>query len=372
MAKRDPYEILGVAKGATETEIKKAYRKKALKYHPDKNPDNKEAEEKFKEATEAYGVLSDAERRQTYDQFGWGAFEQGSGGFGGFQGDFGGFEDIFGDIFGAFFGGQATGGKRTRGKAGRDLKYAMKVKFEEAVFGTEKEVTIAKNSLCETCDGSGAKEGTSPVTCETCDGAGQIRLQQGFFTISKTCHVCSGAGEMIKDACNSCRGSGYIRTESAIKVKVPPGIDHGQRLKLRGEGDAGLAGGPSGDLYVQVNVERHKFFERQDTEIICSMPISYSTAVLGGEIEVPTLEEPVTLKIPAGTVAGKIFRIRNKGVPVIGSGQRGDQHVQVAIKVPKKVSDERRELLEKLDELDKIEKDSDEEGFFDKVKNIFT
>ncbi|MEZ4754072.1 MAG: molecular chaperone DnaJ [Bdellovibrionota bacterium] len=374
MAKRDPYEVLGVSKNATEAEIKKAYRKKAIQFHPDKNPGNLEAEEKFKEATDCYAILSDAQRRQTFDQFGWAAFEQGaggSGGFGGFGADFAGFEDIFGDLFSSFFGGQSAGG-RTRGKAGRDLKYALKIKFEDAVFGTEKEINVARNSLCETCDGSGAKAGTKPISCETCAGAGQIRLQQGFFTISKTCHVCGGAGEMIKDACNSCRGSGYVRTESNIKVKVPPGIDNGQRLKLRGEGDAGLAGGPTGDLYVQINVERHKFFERQDTELICKIPISYSMAVLGGEIEVPTLDKPTTLKISAGTEAGKIFRIRNQGVPVIGSSQRGDLHVQVMIDVPKKISPERKAILEKLHALDEVEGSVEDEGFFGKVKSIFT
>lgn len=371
MAKRDCYEILEVSRTATLDEIKKAYRKKALQFHPDRNPDNKEAEEKFKEATDAYSVLSDDAARRRYDQFGWGAFEQGAGGFQGF-GDFSGFEDIFGDIFGAFFGG-GGGGRRSRGRSGRDLRYDLTIEFEEAVFGAEKEISLTRNVACKTCSGSGAKKGSSPETCSQCRGAGQVGIQQGFFTISRTCPQCQGSGQVIKDPCADCSGAGVKPEPGKLKVKIPAGIDQGQRLKLRGEGESGASGGSPGDLYVQIAIKPHKIFERQETEIICELPISYADASLGAEIEVPTLEGPTKLKIPHGTASGKIFRLKNKGVPVLGDTRRGDQHVRVYVEIPKKLSPERKELLEKLRLLDQQEgKGEDGEGFFDKVKNIFS
>lgn len=385
MSKRDYYEVLGVARGASADEIKKSYRKLAVQFHPDKNPGNKEAEEKFKEATEAYSVLSDVENRKKYDQFGHAAFQGGGGFQGGFSGgDFSGFEDIFGDIFSSFFGGAfggagGQGKQRTRGRAGRDLRYDLDVTFEEAAFGCEKTVTINKRGQCDTCSGSGSKPGTSPEACGTCGGAGQVRMQQGFFTISRTCHVCSGQGQVIKTPCSTCGGSGAKAVQATLNVKVPPGIDHGQRLKLRGEGEAGSLGGPNGDLYVQIIVREHPIFKREESEVYCEVEIPYPIVVLGDEIEVPTLEGPVKMKIPAGTPAGKIFRLKNRGIQVLGTNRRGDQHVKVTIKVPKKLSEEHKKILEQLKKIEVANNpkasatttSEDDKGFFDKVKDIF-
>jgi molecular chaperone DnaJ len=371
MSKRDYYEVLGVSRGAGADEIKKAYRRAAMQYHPDRNPGDQAAEEKFKEATEAYSVLSDGDNRAKYDQFGHAAFDQ-QGGFGaqGF-GDFSNFEDLFGDIFSSFFGGGASSG-RGRGRAGRDLRYNLEVEFGEAVFGVEQEISINRKEICDTCDGSGAKPGTSPERCKQCDGRGQMAVQQGFFTISRTCPVCKGDGQMVTSPCGGCTGTGYKSRPVKLKVKVPAGIDHGQRLKMRGEGEPGQAGGPSGDLYVQIVVKDHPIFERQESEIICLHPINYSTAVLGAEIEVPTLEGSVKMKIPAGTPSGKVFRLRGKGVPILGSTRRGDQHVKVVVKVPTEVGSEHRTLLEKLKEFEGEDGEPvDEKGFFDKVKDMF-
>ncbi|MFM1846601.1 MAG: hypothetical protein RL417_75 [Pseudomonadota bacterium] len=375
--KRDCYEVLGVERSASGEEIKKAYRKKALQFHPDRNPGNKEAEEKFKEATEAYSILSDADNRSKYDQFGHAAFEQGAGGFGGgfqgFGGDFSGFEDIFGDLFSSFFGGAAAGGgaRRGRGRAGNDLRYDLEITFEEAIFGAEKQVKIPRRTPCTGCEGSGAAPGSSPERCSQCGGAGQVRLQQGFFTIARTCHVCNGAGEIIKSRCKDCGGSGARAAESTLSVKIPAGIDNGQRLKLRGEGEAGSLGGPNGDLYVQISVKPHPIFERQESELICEVPISYTTAALGDEIEVPTLEGKVKMKIPAGTTSGKIFRLKNRGVQVVGSNSRGDQHVRVVIKVPKKISEKHKKILKELREVEADDLAAESKGFFDKVKEMF-
>lgn len=363
---RDLYEVLEISRSASTDEIKKAYRKKALQFHPDRNPGNKEAEDKFKEATEAYQILSETESRRKYDQFGHAAFQQGAG-FGG--GDFSGFEDIFGDLFGAFFGGQMGG--RTRGRAGRDLRYDLEISFEEAAFGTEKEIKLARRVACEVCEGTGAAKGSEPVTCKTCHGAGQVRMQQGFFTLTRTCPECNGEGKIIKNPCPACSGSGTKLKDGKLSVKVPAGIDDGQRLKLRGEGEPGAVGGPAGDLYVQIAVKKHAIFERQESEIICEVPITYSDASLGAEIEVPTLEGKTKLKIPAGTQSGKIFRLRNKGIQILGTDRRGDQHVKVNIHVSKKVSEEKRKLLEELRELDAKEAAEDAKGFFGKVKEMF-
>jgi molecular chaperone DnaJ len=379
VSKRDYYEVLGVSKGASLDDVKKAYRKKAVQFHPDKNPGNKEAEDKFKEATEAYSVLSDAENRARYDRFGHAAFQQG-GGSGGFQGgDFSGFEDIFGDIFSSFFGGGMGGmggdPRRGRGRAGNDLRYDLDLAFEEAAFGCEKEIAIGRRSSCDTCSGTGAAKGTSRERCPQCEGAGQIRVQQGFFTLARTCHACGGAGEVVKTPCSDCAGAGLRIKESKIKVKVPAGVDHGQRLKMRGEGEGGVGGGPSGDLYVQVHIDEHPVFQRQEQEVICEVPITYAAAALGTEIDVPSLDGKLKLKIPAGTPSGKIFRIKNKGIPVLGSNpqRRGDQHVRVYVHVPKKVSDEERELLEKLATLQgTVLDDESDKGFFDKVKDMFS
>lgn len=378
-ATRDCYEILGLGRSASQEEIKKTYRKLAIQFHPDKNPGNKEAEEKFKEATEAYTILSNPDSRARYDQFGYAAFQQGAGGF---QGDFTGFEDIFGDIFGAFFGGTmgGSGGGRTRGRAGRDLKYDLEITFEEAAFGAEKNISVSRRNACETCNGSGAAEGSKQESCPGCRGAGQIRMQQGFFSISRTCPQCNGEGKIIKNPCKSCSGSGLKAVQSKINVKIPAGIDHGQRLKLRGEGEAGSLGGPAGDLYVQIAVQEHAIFERQDADLICEIPISYGEAVLGAEIETPTLEGKSIIKIPPGTQSGKLFRLRGKGIQVLGENTRGDQIVRVVIDVPRKVSEEEREVLEKLikvsnkrgaSERTARKAGSESKGFMDRVKDMF-
>lgn len=368
MNKRDYYEILGVPRNAGADEIKKAYRKLALNCHPDRNPNDKNAEEKFKEASEAYSVLSDAENRAKYDQFGHAAFEQGGGGFSGFSG-FGGFEDVFGDIFSSFFGGGTS--SHSRARTGRDLRYDLEIAFEEAVFGTEKEIKLRRKVACKDCGGSGCAPGTSPDVCKQCNGHGQVQMSQGFFSISRTCPVCRGEGQVIRTPCPACAGSGFQTAESRLNVRVPAGIDQGQRLKLRGEGEPGQVGGPPGDLYVQISIRPHKVFQRQESELICDMPISYSLAVLGGEIEVPTLEGSEKLKVPAGTQGGKVFRIKGKGVQMLGSSRRGDLHIRVAIHVPKKISEGHREALKKLAEIEEIEGQSGK-GFFGKVKEMFS
>jgi molecular chaperone DnaJ len=316
--------------------------------------------------------LSDVEARRKYDQFGWAAFDQQTGAGSGF-GDFSGFEDIFGDLFGAFFGGSAGAGgsRRSRGRSGRDLRFDVTIEFEEAVFGTEKEISLTRNVACDSCSGTGAKKGSSPETCSQCRGAGQVGVQQGFFTISRTCSQCQGSGQVIRDPCGTCRGSGHKPVQGAIKVKIPAGIDQGQRLKLRGEGEAGAGGGAPGDLYVQIAIKPHKIFERQETELICEFPISYSDAALGAEVDVPTLEGTAKLKIPAGTASGKVFRLKNRGVQALGDTRRGDQHVKVFVEIPKKLSAERRAILEKLRELDKSDIKGSDEGFIDKVKGMF-
>lgn len=368
----DFYELLGVSKGASQDEIKKAYRKKALVYHPDKNPGDKVAEEKFKELSNAYSVLSDPENRKRYDQYGHAAYQQAqsTGGFGGAGAQ--GFEDIFGDIFGSFFGG---GGGESRG-GGRDLKVSVEVSFEEAVFGGEKEIEISRRDTCSGCKGSGAKEGTKVSTCKKCQGQGQVRFQQGFFSFAQTCNGCSGTGQTIDDPCNRCGGNGRTVQSKRVQVKIPAGIDDGQRLKLRGEGEAGVGGGSRGDLYVLISVKEHPFFKREDSEIVCDYQIPYTIAVLGGDVMVPTIEGNVSMKIPPGTQSGKIFRLKNKGVQVLGTNRRGDQHVRISVHVPTKVSDEERALLEKLRDLGSTTYENqangaEQRGFFDKVKDMF-
>lgn len=369
MSKRDYYEVLGVARDASQDQIKKAYRKLALQYHPDRNSGDKDAEEKFKEATEAYGVLSDEETRARYDRFGF-AGVSGAAGMNGFT-DFGSFaEEIFGDIFGAFFG---TSGQRTnRRKGGRDLKYTLELTLEEAAFGVEKQIKIRRPVPCTGCNGSGGRNGAQPERCKTCNGAGQVRMQQGFFTISRPCSDCHGRGTFVKDPCPSCGGTGRGTAEADLSIKVPAGIDSGQQLKRRGEGESiGDAGAP-GDLYVEIVVKPHKIFKRQETEIVCEVPITYSQAVLGGETEVPTLHGPITMKIPAGTPSGKVFRLRGKGIVDMRTGAPGDQHVRAYIHVPEKITDRQRELLQELSAIEGKPAAPDEpRSFFDKVKEFF-
>lgn len=367
-SKADYYELLGVSRGASEDELKKSYRKAALKYHPDRNPGDKVAEEKFKELSEAYQVLSDPEKRAAYDRYGHAAFEQGGGFGGGF--DFTGtnFEDIFGDIFGDFFGG-GRGGRRTR--RGEDLSYNLEISFEEAAFGTNKTISVPRLSTCETCQGSGAKPGTRPTTCQTCRGSGQVRFQQGFFTIARTCNQCGGQGSIVADPCTTCRGSGATRKTSTLQVKIPAGVDAGSRLKLRGEGEHSVAGGPPGDLYVLITVREHPLFERVNNEVVCEVPISFPQAALGADIEVPTLEGKLKMKIPAGTQSGNVFRLRGKGIVDLRGAGRGDQLVRVTVETPRKLTKQQRELLEEFARLDGDDVHPMSRGFFDKVKELF-
>jgi molecular chaperone DnaJ len=370
--KSDYYELLEIKRDAGEDEIKKAYRKAALRYHPDRNPDDKAAEEKFKELSEAYSVLSDPEKRAQYDRFGHAAFEQGGGGagFGGFNFS-GNFEDIFGDVFGDIFGGGGGRGGRRRARRGDDLSYNLEISFEEAAFGTEKTLTIPRMAVCETCQGKGAKPGTTPKTCTTCRGNGQVRFQQGFFTIARTCSQCGGQGTVITDPCATCRGTGATRKTSTLQVKIPAGVDTGARLKLRNEGEASLAGGQPGDLYVLLRVREHPLFSRQDNDVVCELPVSFPQAALGVEIEVPTLEGKLKMKVPAGTQAGSVFRLRGKGVVDLHSGGRGDQLVRVVVETPRKLTAKQRELLEEFARLDGEDVNPMSKGFFEKVKELF-
>lgn len=367
--KRDYYEVLGVERTASAGEIKSAYRKLALQYHPDKNPGNTEAEEKFKEASEAYACLSDPEKRGRYDRFGHEGRPFGEGGFGGFEG-FGGFGDIFGDIFGEIFGGGAGRGGRQRGR-GADLRYDKELEFDQAAFGTDVELEIPRRKRCDVCGGSGCKPGTSPRTCGTCGGSGAQRFTQGFFSVSRPCPTCGGEGKVIPDPCTACSGKGTVTSSAKIPLKIPAGVDTGSRIKLTGEGEPGPMGGPPGDLYVVIHVKEHPIFVREETEIICTVPISFPQAALGASIDVPTLDGKVKMKIPAGTQSGKVFRLRGKGVPVLGGHGRGDQHVRVVIETPSSLSKRQRELLEEFAAEAGEDIHPQSKNFFDKVKSIF-
>ena len=348
MQKRDYYEVLGVERDADEASLKSAYRKLAHQYHPDKNSGSKDAEERFKEASEAYEVLSDPEKRARYDRFG---HANGQSPFeGGFP--FGGaaagasINDIFGDIFGEMFGA----GRRPRSRPrGADLRYHLEIAFEEAAFGTTARIQIPRPRRCDTCKGAGAKPGTQPRTCPTCGGVGELRLTQGFFSVARTCHHCGGSGRVIVDKCADCGGAGMVREEASVEVKVPPGVDTGTRLKLSGEGEpAPQPGAAPGDLYVVVQVREHPIFRREETEVVCEMPISFTQAALGAHIDVPTLDGPVSMKIPAGTQSGKVFRLRGKGIPSLGGSGRGDQHVRVLVETPTHLTKEQKDLLERF------------------------
>ncbi len=383
MSKRDYYELLGVSKTAQPEELKKAYRKLAIQYHPDKNPGDKKAEERFKEISEAYEVLSDPKKKQMYDQFGHAANAGAAGGpnMGGFdfgQGGFAGgatmndiFGDIFGDLFGAGGAGGARGRARRRGRDGADLKTTVDITFEEAAFGAEKVITVPKTVKCETCTGTGAKPGTQPETCQQCGGQGEVSFQQGFFAITRPCPRCNGSGQTIPNPCASCHGSGAIKKRTQIAVKIPAGVDTGQRLKLTGEGEAGERGGMPGDLYVQINILAHDFFTREEADVICEVPITFIQAALGAEIEVPTIEGKVKLKIPAGTQSHKIFRLKAKGLVRLGSYGRGDQLVRVIVEVPSKLNGEQKDLLRKFEESGAESAHPMHHNFFEKVKNIF-
>ncbi len=346
--KRDYYEVLGVGREAGANELKSAYRKLALRYHPDKNPGDKEAEDKFKEAAEAYEVLRDPNKRQIYDQFGHEGLEgTGFSGFGGFEDIFSSFGSIFEDFFG--FGG---GRRRSRVQRGADLRYDLQLDFMDAAFGTETQIDIRKNQPCPECQGSRCEPGTQPETCRHCGGAGQVSRSQGFFTVRTACPSCRGQGQTIPHPCSRCRGAGAVVAEKKVTIKVPAGVDHGSRLRLAGEGEAGPMGGPPGDLYVFIHVEAHEFFRREDNDVICQIPISFVQAILGDTIKVPTLQGEKDLKIPKGTQYGDIFRFRGEGIPSLRNGNRGDQIIQVTIKTPTSLSKRQEELLAEFSSLE--------------------
>jgi molecular chaperone DnaJ len=374
VAKRDYYEILGVSSDVSEGDLKKAYRRLAMKCHPDRNPGDAEAEAKFKELSEAYEVLSDAEKRAAYDRYGHDAFEGGMGGpGGGFQGGGASFSDIFGDVFGDIFGGTGPGGGgRSSVQRGSDLRYTLDLTLEEAVFGIEKTIRVPRLAECDTCRGSGAKQGSSPKTCQTCNGQGQVRMQQGFFAIQQTCPRCHGQGKVITDPCGDCRGQGRKEETKTLSVKIPAGVDTGDRVRLSGEGEAGVSGGPAGDLYVQVNVKDHRIFTRDGKDLYCEVPISFTDAALGGELEVPTLDGRVKLKIPDGTQTGKLFRVRAKGVKPVRGGAQGDLLCRVSVETPVNLTAKQRELLEELHQtLNHKTHAPKREGWFDSVKSFF-
>ncbi|HEY8084072.1 MAG TPA: molecular chaperone DnaJ [Methylophilaceae bacterium] len=348
MAKKDLYEVLGVNRDASDEDIKKAYRKLAMKHHPDRNPDNPNAEGHFKEAKEAYETLSDAQKRSAYDQYGHAGVDPQSGA-GGFGGGAGGFADAFGDIFGDIFGGGRQ--QRSNVYRGADLRYNMEVSLEDAARGTESKIRIPVMSECETCHGSGAKPGTQPVTCSTCAGHGQVRMQQGFFSIQQTCPKCHGSGKMVTSPCPTCHGDGRVKEQKTLAVKIPAGVDEGDRIRLSGEGEAGVNGGPPGDLYVVVHLKKHSIFERSGGDLHCEMPISFTTAALGGEIELPTLDGHAKMKIPAETQTGAAFRLRGKGIKALRSNEHGDLICHVVVETPVKLTGKQKELLQELESI---------------------
>ncbi|QVL49202.1 MAG: molecular chaperone DnaJ [Thiocapsa sp.] len=346
MAKRDYYEVLGVARNASEADLKKAFRRLAMKYHPDRNSGDADTEAKFKEAKLAYDVLSDPKKRSAYDQFGHAGVDAGAGGFGGPGADSGAFSDIFGDVFGDIFGGR-SGARRTL--RGVDLRYDMSLSLEDAVSGKEVKFRIPVQVDCQFCGGTGAKPGTKPKTCSTCGGSGQVRMQQGFFSIQQTCPTCRGTGSVIEEACSHCRGRGRIQEEKTLSVRVPAGVDTGDRIRLAGEGERGEYGGPPGDLYVQIQVKAHPIFTREDSHLHCEVPIGFVTAALGGELEVPTLDGKVMLKIPGGTQTGKMFRVRGKGVKPVRGGVIGDLICRVTVETPVNLTERQKDLLREFE-----------------------
>ena len=348
MSKRDYYEILGISRDVNEADLKKAYRRMAMKFHPDKNQDNPQAEEKFKEAKEAYDILSDAQKRAAYDQYGHAGVDPSAARGPGGPGGGGNFSDIFGDVFGDIFGGGGQG--QSRAYRGSDLRYNMELSLEDAVFGTSVKIKIPTLVGCKTCDGSGAKKGSQATTCNTCGGTGQVRIQQGFFSVQQTCPHCHGQGKVISDPCGACHGQGRVEERKTLSVKVPAGVDNGDRIRLSGEGEAGENGGPPGDLYVHMHVKSHQIFERDGSNLLCQVPIGVATAALGGELEVPTLNGRIKLKIPSETQTGKLFRIKGKGVSPVRGGPTGDLLCKVVVETPVKLTAKQKELLRELDE----------------------
>ncbi|MGH8670525.1 MAG: molecular chaperone DnaJ [Burkholderiales bacterium] len=370
MAKRDYYEILGVNRDAPEEEIKKAYRKLAMKYHPDRMPDNPKAEERFKEAKEAYEMLSNAPKRAAYDQYGHAGVDPGAGGFGSQQG-FGNFADAFGDIFGDIFGfGQRGGPQR-----GSDLRYNLEITLEHAAHGTETKIRIPTLEQCETCGGSGAKPGTSPVTCATCGGMGRLRVQQGFFSIQQTCHRCRGTGKSISSPCGGCHGAGRIKSHKTLAVKIPAGVDSGDRIRLTGEGEAGAGGGPPGDLYVVIDIKPHPLFQRDHNDLHCEMPISFVTAALGGEVDIPTLSGEAKIRVPPETQSGKVFRLRGKGIKGVRSDAPGDLLCRVVTETPVNLTERQKELLREFEAINVGNAETHNpraKSWMDKVREFFS
>jgi molecular chaperone DnaJ len=377
MAKADFYETLGVGRTADEKELKSAFRKMAMKYHPDKNPGDDEAEKKFKELNEAYETLKDPQKRAAYDRFGHAAFEQGGGGFGGGGGGFaggGGFSDIFEDIFGEMMGGGRGGRARSTGgrERGADLRYNMEISLEEAFTGKTAQIRVPTSITCDLCTGTGAKPGTKPTTCSTCQGSGRVRAAQGFFSIERTCPTCHGRGQTIADPCTKCHGHGRVTEERSLSVNIPSGIEDGTRIRLQGEGEAGLRGGPSGDLYIFLSVKPHEFFQRDGADLYCSVPISMTTAALGGTFDVVTLDGTKSrVTVPEGTQAGKQFRLKAKGMPVLRSTQTGDLYIQIQIETPQKLTKRQRELLQEFEQLSSKENNPESTGFFARMKDFF-
>jgi molecular chaperone DnaJ len=370
--KRDFYEILGVARGATDDEIKKSYRKMAMKHHPDRNPDNKEAEAKFKEAKEAYEMLSDPQKRAAYDQYGHAGVDPNMGGGGG-QG-FGGFSDAFGDIFGDIFGGSARGRGGPQVYRGADLRYSMEISLEEAANGHDTQIRVPSWSNCEPCHGSGAEPGSKVETCTTCNGVGQVRVAQGFFSMQQTCPRCSGSGSYIPKPCKKCHGAGKTKSQKTLEVKIPAGIDDGMRIRSSGNGEPGVNGGPSGDLYVEVHIKPHPVFERDGEDLHCKMPISFVEAILGGEIEVPTLSGKATFDVPEGTQSGRTFRLRSKGIKSLRTSLPGDLYIHVQVETPVKLTQAQKDLLKQFDESLKAggaKHSPQQKGFLDRVKDFF-
>lgn len=377
MAKRDYYDVLGVPRGASADEIKKAYRRKAKELHPDRNKDNPTAEKDFKEAGEAYEVLKDPERKAAYDRFGHAAFEGGTGGggarpgggFGG-QGDFASaFSDVFDDLFGDFMG--ARGGGRQRAARGSDLRYNMRVTLEEAYNGLQKTINVPTSVSCDACGGTGAEGGAEPATCPTCSGMGKVRAQQGFFTVERTCPTCSGLGQTIKNPCRSCHGQGRVEKERALSVNIPAGVETGTRIRLAGEGEVGLRGGPPGDLYIFIEVARHELFEREDNDLFCRVPVSMTTAALGGDIEVPTIDGGRSrVKIPGGSQSGRQMRLRNKGMPALRGGGHGDMFIELAVETPVNLTGRQKELLREFEALSE-DNNPKSTTFFSSVKSFW-
>ncbi|HEV8131206.1 MAG TPA: molecular chaperone DnaJ [Acidobacteriota bacterium] len=369
MPKQDYYEILGVSRDASQQEIKRAYRRLAQQHHPDKNPGDSSAEEKFKQAAEAYTVLSDPDKRARYDRFG----HAGTQGFTGFDPEiFSDFSDILGDFFG--FGdlfGSPRGGRRNYAQRGADLRYDLKISFEEAAFGVKTKIQIPRHQTCEACQGSGAEPGTGLTQCPSCKGAGQVRYQQGFFSISRTCSQCRGTGKILRNPCRACQGTGRVRKEKVLEIKIPAGVEDGSRLRISGEGEAGTNGGPSGDLYVVLHVEEHSFFERQENNIYCEVPIGFAQAALGAEISIPTLDGEERLQIPEGTQTGTTFRLRGKGIVSLNGRGKGDQFVSVRVVTPEHLTKDQRQLLEKFAQIRDENYSPQDKSIFEKVKDIF-